>query len=129
MLHDAKSIVGETWAHFVEHFGIDGIDVRRGAFFTQMDMVLQAAIDGQGVALARSQLVIDDLRAGRLIRPFEVEKLAPMAYYFVCREESLRSTRSLCCVTDSEEVRRTAIPEILSDVKRTGDVQVGFKLE
>lgn len=111
LLHDAKSIVGETWAHFIEHFGIEGIDVRRGAFFTQMDMVLQAAIEGQGVALARSQLVTDDLRAGRLIRPFEVEKLAPMAYYFVCREESLRSNKvSVLRDWILEEVRRDGDP-------------------
>jgi LysR family glycine cleavage system transcriptional activator len=111
LLHDVKSVLGESWAHFIEHFGIEGIDVRRGAFFTQMDMVLQAAIEGQGVALARSQLVIDDLRAGRLIRPFEVEKLAPMAYYFVCREESLRSNKvSVLRDWILEEVRRDGDP-------------------
>lgn len=32
--------------------------------------VVQAAIDGQGVALGRSVLVADELAAGRLVRPF-----------------------------------------------------------
>jgi LysR family glycine cleavage system transcriptional activator len=32
--------------------------------------VLQAAIDGQGVALGRSTLVALDLEAGRLVQPF-----------------------------------------------------------
>ena len=111
LLHDVNSFAGETWAHFLEHFGIGGVDVRRGAFFTQMDMVLQAAIEGQGVALARSQLVTEDLRAGRLIRPFEVETPAPLAYYFVCREESLRSNKvSVFRDWILDEVRRDGDP-------------------
>jgi LysR family glycine cleavage system transcriptional activator len=93
LLHDVNSFAGESWDHFLEHFEVEGVDVRRGAFFTQMDMVLQAAIEGQGVALARSQLVTDDLRAGRLIRPFGTETPALLAYYFVCREEALRSNK------------------------------------
>lgn len=93
LLHDVNTFAGESWDIFLDHFGVEGVDLRRGAFFTQMDMVLQAAVEGQGVALARSQLVTDDLRAGRLIRPFEVETPAPLAYYFVCREEALRSNK------------------------------------
>ncbi|WP_420404845.1 transcriptional regulator GcvA [Nisaea sp.] len=93
LLHDVNTFPGESWDNFLEQFGIKGIDLRRGAFFTQMDMVVQAAVEGQGVALARSQLVTDDLRAGRLIRPFNAETPAPLAYYFVCREESLRSNK------------------------------------
>lgn len=93
LLHDVNSFAGESWDHFLQHFGVEGVDVRRGAFFTQMDMVLQAAIEGQGVALARSQLVTDDLRAGRLIRPFGAETPALLAYYFVCRDETLRSNK------------------------------------
>ena len=69
------------------------------------------AIEGQGVALARSQLVTEDLRAGRLIRPFEVETPAPLAYYFVCREESLRSNKvSVFRDWVLDEVRRDGEP-------------------
>lgn len=90
LLHDVKGFSGEVWSEFLGHFGITGVNTRRGAFFTQMDMVLQAAIDGQGVALARSQLVVEDLKAGRLIRPFAETTPASYAYYFVCRPESLK---------------------------------------
>jgi LysR family glycine cleavage system transcriptional activator len=38
--------------------------------FSDSALVLQAAIAGQGVALARLSLVRDDLAAGRLVRPF-----------------------------------------------------------
>jgi LysR family glycine cleavage system transcriptional activator len=50
--------------------------------------VLQAAIDGQGVALARSIMARDDLAAGRLVRLFrEVELPSVLAYYVVYRPE------------------------------------------
>jgi LysR family glycine cleavage system transcriptional activator len=50
--------------------------------------VLQAAIDGQGVALARSIMARDDRAAGRLVRLFpEVEFASVLAYYVVYRPE------------------------------------------
>jgi DNA-binding transcriptional LysR family regulator len=53
--------------------------------------VLQAAMNGQGIALARSVMVKDDLDAGRLIRPLANSGLdCPLtqAYYVVYRAES-----------------------------------------
>jgi LysR family glycine cleavage system transcriptional activator len=44
-------------------------------------LVLEAAIAGQGVALTRSLFAIDDLKAGRLIRPFELAVPDSYGYY------------------------------------------------
>lgn len=44
-------------------------------------LVLEAAIAGQGAALARSLFVIDDLKAGRLVRPFELSVPDSYGYY------------------------------------------------
>ncbi|BDU22208.1 hypothetical protein DYGSA30_36650 [Dyella sp. GSA-30] len=50
--------------------------------------VLQAAIEGHGVALARSVMASDDLVAGRLIRLFpKVAFASPLAYYVIYRAE------------------------------------------
>jgi LysR family transcriptional regulator, glycine cleavage system transcriptional activator len=50
--------------------------------------VLQAAIDGHGVALARSIMARDDVAAGRLVRLFADVKFASLlAYYVVYRPE------------------------------------------
>lgn len=46
-------------------------------------MLLPAAIDAQGVALARGALAADDLTAGRLIKPFALTLLSEYAYYLV----------------------------------------------
>ena len=52
--------------------------------------VLQAAIDGQGVALARSVMAHDDLAAGRLVRLFPQVRLeSALAYYVVYRPECI----------------------------------------
>lgn len=45
--------------------------------------ILQAAVEGQGVALGRSLLVQDDVASGRLVRPFAVTLDASHAYWFV----------------------------------------------
>jgi LysR family glycine cleavage system transcriptional activator len=47
-------------------------------------MAIDAAIDGQGVALARSALAAWDLIAGRLVRPFAQSLSVPYAYWIVC---------------------------------------------
>ena len=50
--------------------------------------VLQAAIEGQGVALARSVMASDDLSSGRLVRLFpQLSFASPLAYYVVYRAE------------------------------------------
>jgi LysR family transcriptional regulator, glycine cleavage system transcriptional activator len=43
--------------------------VRKGPRLTSTDLVLRAAAQGQGVALARHLLALDDLEAGLLYRP------------------------------------------------------------
>ena len=51
--------------------------------------VLQAVMDGDSIALARSLLVSDDLKAGRLVRLFpDISIPSPPAYYLVYCAES-----------------------------------------
>ena len=56
-------------------------------------MVVQAAAEGQGVALARRVLAAGDLAAGRLVRPFEVSMPHDLAYYLVCPEATAERPR------------------------------------
>lgn len=56
--------------------------------------ILQAAIDGQGVALGRSRLVAEDVALGRLIVPFAVSLDASHAYWFV-RPKDIPATRAV----------------------------------
>ncbi|HEX9877284.1 MAG TPA: transcriptional regulator GcvA [Gammaproteobacteria bacterium] len=54
------------------------------ALSSDFSIILQAAVEGHGVALARDLLVADDLRAGRLVRPFPRGVYSAFNYYFVC---------------------------------------------
>ena len=51
--------------------------------------MIQAAKQGDGVALARSVLVGDSLASGRLVKPFDVSLPTNYAYYVVCPEANL----------------------------------------
>jgi len=53
-------------------------------------MAIDAAVDGQGVALARTALAAWDLIGGRLVRPFDLEMPVPFAYWIVCPKPSAR---------------------------------------
>jgi LysR family glycine cleavage system transcriptional activator len=46
-------------------------------------MMVSAAIEGLGVALARSTLVEDDLAAKRLVKPFEIALAGEWSHYVV----------------------------------------------
>jgi LysR family glycine cleavage system transcriptional activator len=81
------------WQLWLELAGVEGVDARRGPIFTDAAMVVQAAAEGQGVALGRMALAAWDLAAGRLIRPFDVSMPHDIAYYLVCPEASAERPR------------------------------------
>jgi LysR family glycine cleavage system transcriptional activator len=83
LLHDDNRT---DWTVWFLAAGIAGGDPKRGPGFTDSSLVLQAAVDGQGVALGRSALAAADLAAGRLVQPFNISLPATFAYYLVCPE-------------------------------------------
>lgn len=77
-----------SWDVWLEKAGVNVVGVTRGMRINNSAAVLQAAIDGQGIALARSVMAHDDLAAGRLVRLFpELSFKSPLAYYVVYRVE------------------------------------------
>jgi LysR family transcriptional regulator, glycine cleavage system transcriptional activator len=77
-----------TWEAWLDRAGVSDVDTKRGLRINNSAAVLQAAIDGQGVALARSIMARDDLATGRLVRLFpEIEFASRLAYYVVYRPE------------------------------------------
>ena len=73
-----------TWATWFQAAGIGGLEPARGPRFSHTHMMLQAAIDGHGVALGGTVLIADDLAAGRLVAPFDLAIASGYAYYLVC---------------------------------------------
>lgn len=85
MLHDSMR---EDWRMWLEAANVQ-VQPRRSLGFSHSSMVLQAAVEGLGVALGRSVLVADHLAAGRLVKPFELSLEAEFAYFLVCPERNL----------------------------------------
>lgn len=77
-----------TWEKWLGKAGVTGMDASRGMKINNSAAVLQAAIESQGVALARSVMAHDDLAAGRLVRLFpEIKFQSELAYHVVYRPE------------------------------------------
>ncbi|MDD9878286.1 MAG: transcriptional regulator GcvA [Magnetovibrio sp.] len=75
-----------NWEDWFKEAGVGDAVLTEGTRFPDTNMALQAAMDGQGVALARSAHVGDDLKAGRLVRLFDVDCPSSVSYYLVCPE-------------------------------------------
>lgn len=97
LLHDLtleQSTGFPTWRTWLDAAGFPGIDAEHGLRINNSAAVLQAAIDSRGVALGRSELVRDDLAAGRLVRPFgDLSCPIDLAYYVVYRPECAAKPR------------------------------------
>jgi LysR family glycine cleavage system transcriptional activator len=83
LLHDEPR---ERWAIWFRRLGIVDIDPWRGPGFSHSNMVIQAAVAGQGVAVVGETLAADELRAGRLVRPFAETLPTDYSYYLVYLE-------------------------------------------
>lgn len=85
LLHDRSR---KGWAEWLQAAGLAGFDLAdgpaHGPVFDQTSMAIDAAIAGQGVALARTALAAPDLLAGRLVRPFGFVLPALFAYWIIC---------------------------------------------
>ena len=87
LLHDMSYAY---WTQWLEHAGVHGVDPRTGLVLEDNNVVLQTAIEGQGVALAALPLVHADLKAGRLVRPFMPSLAVDLTFHWVCLPERLQ---------------------------------------
>ncbi|MGQ8918112.1 LysR substrate-binding domain-containing protein [Pseudomonas lundensis] len=78
-----------TWEAWMHKAGITETAPLRGMQINNSAAVLQAAVEGHGVVLARSVMARDDLASGRLVRLFpDITVASELAYYVVYRSES-----------------------------------------
>jgi len=80
----------QGWSQWLSFAGVTGVDAQRGPILNQISMAIDAAVDGQGLALARSALAAWDLLGGRLVRPFELAMPAPYGYWIVCPQATAK---------------------------------------
>jgi LysR family glycine cleavage system transcriptional activator len=86
LLHDGSPDADEScpdWQMWLAARGVKGFDASRGPRFNQSSLVIEAAMSGRGVALAKRTLAQDDLDAGRLVAPMPISTLVDFAYFLV----------------------------------------------
>jgi LysR family transcriptional regulator, glycine cleavage system transcriptional activator len=86
LLHDGSPDLDDScpdWSMWLAARGLKTIDGMRGPRFNQSSLVIEAAVNGRGVALAKRTLAQADLEAGRLVAPLQIATAVDFAYYLV----------------------------------------------
>lgn len=71
------------WNHWLESMGLPDLAAAGAVRFSHYDQLIQAAVDGQGVALGRRPLVDRLMAQQRLVAPFAEPPISSGAYYVV----------------------------------------------
>ena len=74
----------KDWTSWLEAAGVTGTELSHGPVLNRVSMAIDAAVDGQGIALARTTLAATDLISGRLLRPFVEELRLSKTYWIIC---------------------------------------------
>ncbi|MBD8575097.1 LysR family transcriptional regulator [Pseudomonas syringae] len=85
MYHSLLHVLGyeEGWGYWLRRVGAHDVDASRGLQFDTLISTIRMAELGQGVALARSSVVEDQLRSGQLVAPFKHRIEASESFYLV----------------------------------------------
>ncbi len=72
-----------TWTEWLQVAGCTVPEIECGLFFDDSHLALQAACDGQGVALGRLAYAVNDLAQGRLVLPFRQVLELDLHYHLI----------------------------------------------
>jgi LysR family transcriptional regulator, glycine cleavage system transcriptional activator len=100
-----------TWSRWFEAADVVADLVAHGPTLNSASMLIDAAIDGQGIALARTTLAAWDVLNGRLVLPINISLRMPNTYWIVCPKVSsnvpkIASFRSWLLAEAAKDVRR-----------------------
>ncbi|MFW9081394.1 transcriptional regulator GcvA [Pseudomonas sp. P2757] len=83
-LLQVNGVTGNDWSNWLSAAGQPHLAAKDARLtFDLALMAVQAAVDGQGVCIGRSTYVEDDLRAGRLVVPFDLRLKSDSGFYLV----------------------------------------------
>lgn len=75
------------WEKWFAAAGLDHTPPQQGVIYNDAALFLQQAIAGEGIALTRRSLVESDLKAGRLVKLFDIEIPSESRYFLVCLQQ------------------------------------------
>lgn len=104
LIHIEWSRQGVTWPNWrmwMAAAGVEDFDERQCQVFAESSFVIQAAIEGNVVALCDFSMVANDLSTGRLIRPFELGiRVTPEFAYHLAYPEAAAGDQRVTAFRD-----------------------------
>ena len=71
------------WGTWLSALGLGDLNPVRALHFSQYEQMIQAALNGQGVALGRYPLVNDLIQSGALVAPFKDAVVGSRSYFLI----------------------------------------------
>ncbi|PWR23191.1 transcriptional regulator GcvA [Zavarzinia compransoris] len=81
--------IAEDWEAWARLAGVGGLDLHRGLRFDTIQMALEAAARGLGIAMGHLPLADEDLAGGRLVPVLGPPRRGRMGYWLVAGRDSL----------------------------------------
>ncbi len=114
--HRVQNLEWLTWRRWLESNGQPRLEPKRWMFFNYAHQIAQAALTGQGIALARMPLVADSLASGDLVEVLPGGRIdTPMVYWLLVgqRNSARPEIRAFCDWLQTQAaITRTAIGEV-----------------
>jgi LysR family transcriptional regulator, glycine cleavage system transcriptional activator len=99
------------WSKWLQQVGVEDVEISQGVVMNRDSMAIDAAVDGQGIVLARTTLASWDLLCGRLVTPLTSALKVAKTYWVV----SPKATAELPKIVAFREWLRS---EIATDERR-----------
>lgn len=80
----------EPWTPWFRAAGIDALEPTGGLVFEDSSMLVRAAAEGHGIALARHAIAMTEIASGELVRLFDITVPCPDSYFLVCPPQALQ---------------------------------------
>lgn len=79
----------EPWLPWLHAAGVDLAEPTGGIVFHDLATLIRTAANGDGIALARHVIAMQEIKSGELLRLFDVAVKCPFSYYFVCAPQAM----------------------------------------
>jgi LysR family glycine cleavage system transcriptional activator len=104
----------KAWEQWFALAGVAAPERLQGPVVNRASMLIDAAIEGQGVALARTTLAAWDLISGRIVRPFDLSWRPAGTYWIV-------SPKATAKIAKIGRFRDWMLTEAADDLRRLGE--------
>ncbi len=116
------------WEMLTRSLGRPDLSVDRGLVFDTAQLAVQYALSGDGLVLADPMLFQEEIRSGRLVRPFDIGIEEGYGYYLTTHPEDLNNEavalfRSWLIARFSSETSETAAPPTAPAAPPVADIQ------